>query len=196
MSDQLALFEMPQDFYPTGNNRLFFALVAGSPVSECFTKIAHQLRFNHGLVGRPLAPDRFHVSLAHLGDFKVVPGDFVEAAGAAAAAVAAKLAPFKIQFDFAESFPSKTGRRPLVLQQDQEDPNLKNLHHQLLVALGLLPKGKTAKFTPHVTLLYDESGVTKMPIDPILWTVSEIVLVHSFVGQSRYEFPGRWPLKS
>ena len=46
-------------------------------------------------------------------------------------------------------------------------------------------------FTPHVTLLYAERNVEEHPIEPIGWTVSEFVLIHSMRGHVHL---GRWPL--
>jgi len=46
-------------------------------------------------------------------------------------------------------------------------------------------------FTPHVTLLYDPRSVEEHPIEPISWTVSEFVLIHSMQGHAHL---ARWPL--
>ena len=48
-------------------------------------------------------------------------------------------------------------------------------------------------FTPHVTLLYDARGVDEYPIEPIFWTVTEFVLIHSVKG---HDYRGRWPLQA
>ena len=49
-------------------------------------------------------------------------------------------------------------------------------------------------FSPHLTLLYDKQVLQKQPVDPVSWTVSEIVLVRSEVGAAKYHQLDRWPL--
>jgi RNA 2',3'-cyclic 3'-phosphodiesterase len=51
-------------------------------------------------------------------------------------------------------------------------------------------------FKPHVTLLRDDTYITSRPVAPVSWTVGELMLVDSLVGQSRYVVHGRWPLQS
>lgn len=195
LSQPFLLPDMPQPALQRGSDRLFFALVPSALASGIISEFAHESRYRHGLLGRPLTPERLHVSLVHLGDFHGVPHHFVEAAGKAVSAVAASLAPFEVKFDFAESFRRKKGLRPFVLRQEHTDPNLKNLLRHLLLALGFRSEGdREMDFTPHVTLLYDEKSVAKERIVPISWKVEEIVLVHSLVGQSRHIPLGRWKL--
>lgn len=57
---------------------------------------------------------------------------------------------------------------------------------------GLRRKSNT-KFEPHVTLLYDARGVEEHPIEPVFWTVTEFVLIHSMNG---HHCLARWPLRS
>lgn len=194
MSEQLLLPAMTPST-PMGPDRVFFAIVPETHAATRSGRLAELLRFKHNLIGKPLGLDRFHVSLAHLGDFNGVPPDFVESAGKAASAVASRLAPFEVRFDHAMSFRRKSGRRPLVLLQENENPFMKTLLRELLIALGICRRGYDVDFIPHMTLLYDETGVGKEHIDPIGWTVNEIVLIHSLVGQSRHIPLGRWPLK-
>ena len=51
-------------------------------------------------------------------------------------------------------------------------------------------------FRPHVTLLYDDQYVARQAVDPIRWTVSELVLVHGVVGEGRHITLGQWSLQS
>jgi 2'-5' RNA ligase len=48
-------------------------------------------------------------------------------------------------------------------------------------------------FTPHVTLLYDARSVDEHPIQPIDWTVTEVVLIRSMKGHA---YLGRWLLRA
>jgi 2'-5' RNA ligase len=44
---------------------------------------------------------------------------------------------------------------------------------------------------PHVTLLYDDDNIASHPIEPVGWTVREVVLVRSLYGSGRYEYLAR-----
>jgi 2'-5' RNA ligase len=50
------------------------------------------------------------------------------------------------------------------------------------------------RFTPHMTLSYGRCSLDAQATEPVAWTVRELVLVHSFIGQTRHEVLGRWPL--
>jgi hypothetical protein len=58
-------------------------------------------------------------------------------------------------------------------------------------SLGLWAKGA---YTPHVTLLYDDQLVPATAVQAIGWTATELVLVHSLLGETRHIHLGRWPL--
>ncbi|MBN8816144.1 MAG: 2'-5' RNA ligase family protein [Sphingomonas sp.] len=49
-------------------------------------------------------------------------------------------------------------------------------------------------FSPHVTLGYRDDRPFVRSIVPIVWHVDELVLIHSFVGETRHEIIERWPL--
>ena len=49
-------------------------------------------------------------------------------------------------------------------------------------------------FNPHMTLGYRDEPAFSRAIDPILWQVEELVLVHSHVGETRHDIIGRWTL--
>lgn len=55
-------------------------------------------------------------------------------------------------------------------------------------------RGNRKGFKPHVTLLYDAKNIPEHPVHPVGWTVSELVLVRSYVGLGRHEHLARWPL--
>jgi 2'-5' RNA ligase len=101
------------DIAPEPTDRLFFAIFPDVDAAARITLLARHLRGEHGLTGTPLAMDRFHVTLHHLGDFVGLPRDIVVRAGEAAAAVT--MPPFDISFDRAMSFRVGPTKRPLVL---------------------------------------------------------------------------------
>ena len=51
------------------------------------------------------------------------------------------------------------------------------------------------RFTPHVTLLYDEHTLAPEAVPPIGWHVGELALVHSLIGRGEHAVLGRWALK-
>jgi 2'-5' RNA ligase len=57
-------------------------------------------------------------------------------------------------------------------------------------------EGDTTKsrYTPHMTLLYDDSLVMERPVETMAWTVREFVLVRSLLGQTVHVPLARWPL--
>ena len=73
--------------------------------------------------------------------------------------------------------------------------------HAFQKALGLsmahagLGKQVARQFNPHVTLLYDRALAPEAPVEPVSWTVSEFVLIHSLLGQTRHIVLGRWALQ-
>lgn len=64
--------------------------------------------------------------------------------------------------------------------------------HRRMDAAGLLRPGWTCR--PHVTLLYRAGRPFVRATDPICWTATEFVLIHSIVGGHRHIELGRWPL--
>jgi len=63
---------------------------------------------------------------------------------------------------------------------------------EALADAGFKPK---RAFTPHMTLLRDKRLVLKHRITPITWQVTELVLVHSLLGQTTHRYVRRIPLR-
>lgn len=179
---------------PKPTDNLFLALFPTAEAARHITQLADHLRRKHGLRGKPLATDRFHVTLFA---FRIYPGlsenEFLaRSVSAASASVAASALPFEVRFDRAGSFAGRAGHRPFVLRECGNNAALMEFHHHLGRALGGVGK---PKFTPHVTLLYDRQGTVEEPVEPVSWTANEFVLVHSLVGQTRYLPLARWTLR-
>ncbi|MDP2449481.1 MAG: RNA 2',3'-cyclic phosphodiesterase [Polaromonas sp.] len=179
---------------PRPTDRLFFAIYPDAAAAAQIARLAQQLRAEHGLQGKPLKPERFHVTLHHLGDYAGLPQDLVAAACGAAASVAA--APFDVTFDRVASFTSAPRNRPFVLRGDDGLAPLAAFQQSLGEALKKTVLGRWAKpgFTPHVTLLYDDRSVPAQAVTPVSWTAREFVLVHSLMGQTLHVPLARWPL--
>ena len=185
------------DGFETGQNppdRLFLGFFPEPTVATRINRTAAELRARHSLTGKPLAPERFHVTLFHLGNYFGLPAARVRSASEAAATVTARA--FDVRFDFVESFATKQAELPLVLRSSTTLEPVLDFQRQLGHALKRAGLGRFAgpQFTPHVTLLYDPQSVAREPVEPVSWTVNEFVLVHSLLGQTRHLKIGRWPL--
>ena len=192
---------MPEQFSLTGfdppklTDRLFFAIFPDTAAATRIARLAQHLRGEHELKGKPLETRRLHVTLHHLGDYPGLPREIVAAAAKAAATVA--MPAFEVSFDRALSFSARPGNRPFVLCGSDGGGALAAMQCILGAALGKagFAAGRAKPpYTPHVTLLYDDSLVAERPVESVAWTVSEFVLVHSLLGQSRHVPLARWPL--
>lgn len=177
---------------------LFLGLFPDPGTATRIGKLAAGLRAANGLTGNPLANERFHVTVHFFGQFDRVPLEIVRRACAVSASVASGLKAFPVTFGRAGSFAGKRDRFPFVLR-DHGDDNapLVELHQRLgagLRADGF--KNGSSRLTPHVTLLYDRRLVSEQPVEAVHWTATEVFLIHSHVGRSRYTILDRWPLQS
>jgi 2'-5' RNA ligase len=177
-------------------DRLFLALFPPPGIAKEIAGLAARLRAEHGLHGRPLEAARFHITLFHLGDYAGLPPAVVRQASAAAQAAAAGSVPFEVTFNRAESFASAPRNRPLVLRGDDGLVLLVAFQQALGTELAKANLGQWTKgsYTPHVTLLYDDELLRSTVIPAISWTATELVLVHSLLGEHRHVHLGQWPL--
>jgi 2'-5' RNA ligase len=176
-------------------DRLFFALFPGADVAGRIAGLAREQCARHGLRGKPLLVDRFHVTLFHLGDWAGLPPAIVDAAGRAAAQLRAD--PFDVRFDEVASFVGRQDKKPFVLKSRDGNAVLHDFHARFARLLGAAGLAQAAKerFEPHVTLAYDSRAVPAETVDPISWRAGEVVLVHSLLGRTRHIALGRWPLR-
>jgi 2'-5' RNA ligase len=178
-------------------DNLFFGLVWQEQAALEINKAAADLRRLLGLLGRPIEPERLHVSLQPVGRYDGLPNFVVERARQAGGMVSASICPFALVFDRIMSFDNRREKRPVVLRPGYDLVRLFALHDILGQAMKRARIGRHAvsHFTPHMTLLYDNRTVRERPIEPIRMNVLDLVLVHSLVGQSRYIELARWPLR-
>ncbi|MDM0057471.1 2'-5' RNA ligase family protein [Variovorax fucosicus] len=177
---------------PLPTDRLFFAILPDADATAHAGLLAQQITAAHGLSGTPLATERLHVTLHHLGDYAGLPQDIVAAAGPALSAL--RFPPFEVVLDRAMTF-GKVGRRPVVLGGHGSGvAGLVAFQQALLAAIGGRASGN---FVPHLSLLYDEQAVPEHDVAPITWIAREFVLVHSAINQRKreHETLARWPLR-
>ena len=181
---------------PKPTDSLFFAILPDAHAASRIALLAEQLRSEHGLTGRTIQIDRFHVTLQHLGNYAGLPPDLLAMAGEVGVSVANAMPPFELAFDRAESFSTAPRNRPLVLRGGDGLAALTAFQQALGTAAKKTRLGRWVKpgYTPHLTLLYDDRSVAPQAVDTITWTAQELVLVHSLLGPSRHTHLARWPL--
>lgn len=155
---------------------------------------AQQLRDQHGLRGKLLAADRYHISLHSFGEYHGLPPNLVPDVMRVAATI--EVPPFDTVLDRAVSFLGGK-QRPLVLCGGGDLAKFIAFQRAIGVAMQKVKPGRAKQqFTPHLTVLYDQHGIEEQPIERIGWTVTEFVLVHSLLGRGQYNILGRWPLRA
>jgi len=169
-------------------DRLFLAALPDPDTAARIADLARRLRIGHGLTGQPLRPEHFHVTLHHVGDDVGPPSPAViDTVLERLSGVA--MPPFRVAFDRVGSF--KNGA--FVLRGDESLIGLEVLQQRLSDALDGRP-GAARPFTPHVTLLRDGRRIEAHEIEPIAWTVTDVVLVHSLLGRTTHRHLARLPL--
>jgi len=157
---------------PTG--RLFLAVLPDPDTAERIAQTARHLRISHGLSGKPLRPDQLQITLCPVEDRPDLGPEGVA------------MPAFRVCFDRAESF-----RNGALALRGDDTIGLDVLQQRLSDALDGEPR-QARPFTPHVTLLRDGHRVPEQRIEPIEWTVREVVLMRSQDGRSTPV--ARWPL--
>ncbi|NDZ16264.1 2'-5' RNA ligase [Variovorax sp. WS11] len=180
---------------PRYTDRLFFALLPDAPAIVRIERLIADLRRDHGLKGKALGASRFHVTVHLVGNFRGFPQEVADAACAAAQALTV-IPSFKLGFDRVGSFARRPRNMPLVLLGAEGLMAAKAFQQALGKAMARAGEshGDAAHYTPHLTLLYDDTHVAPRAIEPIGWTANEFVLVRSLIGQSRHEVLARWLL--
>ncbi|MES1150792.1 MAG: 2'-5' RNA ligase family protein [Dongia sp.] len=181
----------------------YFAILPPEEVRIAIVRLRQETVAREGIFGRPVKPERLHLSIAPLmrcssGDLP----DFArEVAPLADGIVAhAMMSAFDMVLDRVQTFNTKdrdaAHRRYYLVLDGSDVPGLlrlNDLFRQSLVRSGLgaaMPKA----FNPHLTLFYANRPIAPRDIAPIRWTVRDVALVQSVHGQGRYEILKRWAL--
>jgi 2'-5' RNA ligase len=182
-------------------HRLLFMALPDESAARRISHVAHDLKNKHRLHGELFPSKRLHVSLFHIGDYYQFPHDIADRAKEGASGLV--LPPIEIVLDCVMSFcgaqvdPPREDSYALALLARQGATELLMLRKAL--ALAMMKTGIRRRFgghlKPHLTLLYDRRHRIEEDVEPIRWTMSEVVLIDSLVGQGRYKELGRWPLK-
>jgi len=177
---------------PRRGHTLFFGLRPPPAQVRSIRRYAlHHARKHNG--NRALAPQNLHVTLAGFGEAEIMPPEAIAIARSAGAAVKAE--PFEVAFDRVQSFGSPANAA-IVLRCAEGALEIKAL--RMAIADALERQGMQVRrtdFTPHLTLWYSRERLGEEVLArPFRWTVDRLWLIHSFIGQSRHEWPGQWEL--
>jgi 2'-5' RNA ligase len=177
----------------SATDRLFFALFPDATTTARIYSLQQDLRVRHGLWGRPIAMDRLHVTLCHLGDYHGVPQAIVARAQEAASNQGG--AAFEVTFDHALTFAGRARNRPFVLRSKAGAASVQGFQRKLGAEMTMNGLARFVRpYTPHMTLFYDSAEVTEHEIEPVTWTATGFRLVHSLLGQTRHLTLGEWSL--
>jgi len=184
-------FSFGREFDIKPKCRLFFGIWPDANASDDLMRLMAQLRNDGTMPGKPVDPDRLHVTLHHLGDFAdQVPPSLMPAARAAAATV--RMQPFDVAFDRAG------GTKGQFLLRASDGSAALRVFRQTLGA-ALIKAGQRRRvdstFNPHMTLSYDFSDVPERLIDPISWTARQFILIESLLGEHRHIERGCWSIR-
>lgn len=140
--------------------------------------------------GRRLKLDHQHVTLALTGNFKDYPDALIARLLAAGGEVEADA--FDLTLDRLSA-----NRRVVVLCPEHVHPPLYALQRAIVAAMARhdVPLREGYEFSPHQALCYRKGAPFQRPIAGFSWHADAFVLVQSFVGLSRHEVIGRWPLR-
>jgi 2'-5' RNA ligase len=192
----MALRPQRRRFGASQKDRIFFACLPDAATAERIYALAERLKRANGFDGTMVLPNHLHVSLYHLGEWPSLPEMIVSAAKEAAVQV--NVPAFDVTLTRSESFRGGIGPFPFVLTCEQDTAAWNALRRPLGIAMERVGLGgaTAGRFTPHMTLLRDEKRAVSAPIEPITWTVRELVLVHSLLGKTTHVHLERRPLRA
>jgi 2'-5' RNA ligase len=175
------------------SDALFFALLPDASAASRMAEIGRQQRLKHRLTGKLLAPEQLHMPLvglrADLGADAGLPSGLVDLAMQAAAAIV--MPSFDVVLDRVRSLPCLR----LVLCGDEGVSGAAVLQVMIQIAMhevGIDAVGRP--HMPHVTVLDGWRGSVDEAVEPVRWTATEFVLLHSLRGRHESIVLGRWRL--
>ena len=171
-------------------DRLFFAVRPDAEAVEAICSARRKLCEKAGLSGPEVPPEHLHVTLWRVADYVVPPtAEDIDAIVRRAGTI--EMPPFRVSFRCAKS----VSRGALVLCGGRGSAELEALSTRLRDALTPPGAERRRAFLPHMTLMRSDKILPERRIKAIVWTVREIVLVHSLLGKGTHRPVGRLPLQ-
>ena len=166
--------------------RLFFALWPDEDAALALAELSKSLATR--AEGRPVPPEKIHLTLAFLGE--VAP---VRAEAARRAAATARWRAFELVLDQVGSFRSAKVAWAGCAHAPAGLATLQGGLAEALRARDFVLEERP--FAPHLTLVRKAAkAMTRAPIAPIVWKAREFTLVRSETGTGRYVVTDTWPL--
>jgi 2'-5' RNA ligase len=165
-------------------HRLLYAL---RPPEDAVDYIMEeQRRFGPGW---RIREEHLHVTLAISNDYSTFPWGLADRMVAVGDRVAAD--PFRFILNQVAA-----SRRSVAMRPSKALSPLSHFQRQLDTGMAIAGiAGRTDwRFSPHLTLLYRHGKLFSSWTDAVSWTVTDFVLIHSYVGLTRHEELGRWRL--
>ena len=166
-------------------HRPFFAIKPSRDAEDAIDA----MRRSHCPLGHPVRTEHAHVTLEIFDDHSFRPDALFAKLIAIGDAIDVPM--FRLSLDriagTIRSVALRPGRRSAGLAR------LQSAIHAGVTTAGLRVRNGWS-FSPHLTLGYRDGASFSRSIPAIAWDVEELVLIHSFVGQTRHEIIGRWPL--
>jgi 2'-5' RNA ligase len=165
-------------------HRLFFAIRPPELVKPYL--LDEQSRLGPG---RPVLPGHLHSTSAILDDFRAYPSEVVDRMIGVGNMISSS--PFPIVLD---QLVGGTGSVVMVPSEPLQRYRLFQRQLASAMAHAGLARRRGWRFSPHVTLLYRHGRPLWYSTIPLSWTVTEFVLIHSLLGETRHEELACWPL--
>lgn len=174
---------------------LFFAMLPDAAAAARILALAERLRAQHGLPDKPLLAEHLHVTLQPLWSTKRTPPPppLIEVARQVASTIVSP--PFDIVFDRALRFGRPADRNRALVLQSGDNVLLTAFQQRLSAALAQRGLRLPRPPDPHMTLLYTSRHIAQQRIEPLRWPATMFALVLSYVGETRHEHLGSWPLR-
>jgi len=164
-------------------------------IAEQIQEIGRRLNRLHFAAGNLRPVSHLHVTLLSLGDYSELEDEAVRRAMRGCEAVAAISHAFDLEFNRMVCWRGNRARIPLVLTQERRSLPLDALYQNTVIQLHRQGFGLPKKrFTPHVTTSYNRRSFPAEIVPATRWRTEELVLIHSFVGLTKYVELGRWRL--
>ena len=190
--NELSLFpEMPPPSEEQRVTSVFLAILPDPVAAEQIARCAREVKASHALKGTPRPVGRFHITLQSFDHSPRALERSVQMAQMVASKVVRALPPFEVRFDQVKSFANKKSNCPCVLTDHGGNEALRTLAAKLQHEAG----STDTRYTPHVTLLYDDEIVKQEAVEPVCWMVKEIVLLKAVMKSRTFDELGRWGLQ-